>query len=152
MGINRILFSFVIPTYNAALWLEETLESWTKQIVSAFEAVVVDDGSEDGTVDVAVAFKKRLNVHVIREKHICAPVHPRNIGIRASQGKMIVHCDADDPTVPEGPKFIQRAWDSAGTRDCLFSLIALRSICKVVFCEMAFSQTTPRCGAPSAYS
>ncbi|MEJ3744804.1 glycosyltransferase [Actinomycetes bacterium KLBMP 9797] len=56
--------SVIIPTYNRAALLRRTLESLTRQDigVGAFEVLVVDDGSSDGTAEVVAGFEDRLRV------------------------------------------------------------------------------------------
>lgn len=119
MGTHGIQFSVVIPAYNAGQWLGKTLESWVLQTLRDFEVIVVDDGSDDATVAVAEAFQNRLNIQVIRERHSGAPARPCNVGIRAAQGEIIVHCDSDDLATPDRLEWIRHAWDKAGRRDCL---------------------------------
>ena len=119
MGTHGTQFSVVIPAYNAAQWLGQTLESWARQTVRDFEVIVVDDGSDDATVAVAEAFHDRLNIQVIRERRSGAPARPCNVGIRAAQGEIIVHCDADDLATPDRLEWIRHAWEKAGRRDCL---------------------------------
>lgn len=119
MGTHGILFSVVIPAYNAAQWLRQTFESWVRQTVREFEVIVVDDGSDDATVAVAEAFQHRPNIQVIRERHSGTPARPCNVGIRAEQGEIIVHCDSDDLAISDRLEWIQNAWENAGRRDCL---------------------------------
>jgi glycosyltransferase involved in cell wall biosynthesis len=119
MASTRPLFSVVIPAYNAARWLEQTLASWACQTVRNFEVIVVDDGSEDDTVALARTFEERLPLRVISEPHSGAPAHPCNVGARAAQGDLIVQCDADDLAAPDRLAGIEYAWRKAGRADCL---------------------------------
>lgn len=119
MGTHGTLFSVVIPAYNAAQWLGQTLESWSRQTVRDFEVIVVDDGSEDATVSVAEAFQGRFNIQILRERHSGAPARPCNAGIRAAKGDLIVHCDADDLASPDRLEGIQHAWEIANRCECL---------------------------------
>lgn len=119
MPVKTPQFSVVIPAYNAARWLGETLQSWACQTVREFEVIVVDDGSQDATIAVARAFQPQLNLRIIDEPHSGAPAHPCNVGILAAQGELIVQCDADDMAMPDRLEAIQYAWDAAGRRDCL---------------------------------
>ncbi|MCI0400480.1 MAG: glycosyltransferase [Gammaproteobacteria bacterium] len=112
-------FSVVIPAYNAAKWLEETLGSWVRQTVDDFEVIVVDDGSQDETVAIAHAFESRLNLRVIQERRSGAPAHPRNVGSKAARGELIVPCDADDLAAPDRLERTYFAWEMAGQRACL---------------------------------
>jgi glycosyltransferase involved in cell wall biosynthesis len=119
MSRIECFFSVVIPAYNAARWLGQTLESWVRQTVSDFEVIVVDDGSEDETVAVAQTFESRLNLRVIRERRSGAPAYPCNVGCRAARGELIVPCDADDLAAPDRLEWTRLAWNMFGRRDCL---------------------------------
>ena len=48
-----MLFSVLMPTYNSASYLEETLDSLRRQTLSDFEVVIVDDRSTDKTPAIA---------------------------------------------------------------------------------------------------
>jgi len=47
------VFSIIVPAYNVQDFIEEALESIARQSFADFEAIVVDDGSTDGTGDIA---------------------------------------------------------------------------------------------------
>lgn len=83
--------SVVIPAYNAASFLAETIASAVAQTYAAHEIIVVDDGSTDATVAVAEACGAR----VIRQENggVCAA---RNAGILAATGEWIALLDHDD--------------------------------------------------------
>ena len=56
MGIT---FSFIIPTYNSKKTIIRAIESVTKQLdKSEYEIIIVDDGSQDGTVELVHDFMK----------------------------------------------------------------------------------------------
>ncbi len=83
--------SVVIPAYNAASFIAETIESARAQTLQPLEIVVIDDGSADDTSAVASA----LGCRVIRQANggVCAA---RNAGILAAQGDWIALLDHDD--------------------------------------------------------
>jgi glycosyltransferase involved in cell wall biosynthesis len=111
--------SVVIPAYNAERWLGPTLESFTRQTVTDFEVIVVDDGSQDGTVAIAESFRDRLDLTIIRGERSGAPARPSNVGTRAARSAFIVPCDADDLATPDRIERMQQAWEAVGRRDCL---------------------------------
>src|SRR5581483_8797800 len=51
MGLSGELASIILPTYNRAYCLPATLDSVLRQSYRAFEIVIIDDGSSDGTAD-----------------------------------------------------------------------------------------------------
>lgn len=91
-----VLVSVVIPAFNAAATIGETLCSVRAQSFSNLEIIVVDDGSTDATADVAgrhAAVDAR--VRVIRQAN-AGVAAARNTGWMASTGEMIAFVDADD--------------------------------------------------------
>jgi len=88
------LVSILIPCYNARPWLAPTLESALAQTWPAREIIVVDDGSRDGSVEVARTFADR-GVKVIAQENRGASA-TRNCAYRLSQGEFIQYLDADD--------------------------------------------------------
>ncbi len=85
--------SVVIPAYNARQHLTECLESvFRQEVASAFEVIVVDDGSTDGTRDCLSAFP---SVVYLAQSNL-GPAAARNAGIARSRGTFIAFLDADD--------------------------------------------------------
>jgi glycosyltransferase involved in cell wall biosynthesis len=95
-GAPRI--SAVIPAYNAASFIRRALQSVLAQTLPAWEIIVVDDGSKDGTADfVAQNFP---SVRVFRQQN-AGPGAARNHGVREASGEWIGLLDADDMWLPE---------------------------------------------------
>lgn len=91
------LVSVVIPAYNAGLYLEEARRSVLEQGCRRLEVVVVDDGSADQTVEVALSFGPQVRVLV--QQHAGAGA-ARNTGVAAVQGELLAFLDADDLWTP----------------------------------------------------
>lgn len=92
--------SVVIPAFNAALTLRETLESLANQTRMADEVIVIDDGSTDETAEIARSFADRLpGLQVISEGN-AGVSRARNKGIAASSGVYVAPLDADDVCHP----------------------------------------------------
>jgi len=88
-----VLISFVVPAHNEERLLPETLRSIRSAagaVGMPFEVVVADDGSTDGTGEIASAFGAR--VVRIEARQIAVA---RNAGARASRGEVLVFVDAD---------------------------------------------------------
>ena len=88
------LVSIIIPSYNAVSTLDETLDCVCQQSWPDLEVIVVDDGSTDGTADLAERYEDE-RVRVIRNQNAGA-CHARNVGIEAANGDYIQFLDADD--------------------------------------------------------
>ncbi len=91
------LVSVVIPCYNQAHFLGEAIESVLAQTHRSFEVVVVDDGSTDGTSEVAGRYPK---VRLVRQENRGLS-GARNSGLAVSEGEYVVFLDADDRLLPE---------------------------------------------------
>ena len=94
---NEHLISVVIPVYNRAWLIEESVRSVLSQTCQDFEIVIVDDGSKDATP----AVLERLVKGDRRIKCLQHPVNrgaqaARNTGIRAARGRWIAFLDSDD--------------------------------------------------------
>lgn len=89
--------SVVIPCYNGAKYLRETLESALAQTHPPLEVLVVDDGSTDDSAVIAESFGPP--VRVIRQPNQGESV-ARNRGIEESQGEWVALLDADDLWLP----------------------------------------------------
>jgi glycosyltransferase involved in cell wall biosynthesis len=92
------LVSILIPCYNAASYLAETLESALAQTWPSCEIIVVDDGSTDGSLDVARKFEGR-GVRVFTQSNAGAAA-ARNRALRESRGEFLQYLDADDLISP----------------------------------------------------
>ena len=95
--------SVVIPAYQAADYIADTLASVASQTLLPHELIVVDDGSMDATFEVVEGFAIKhphLVIHLVREPH-CGPGAARNIGVKKASSFWIAFLDADDIWHPE---------------------------------------------------
>jgi len=89
--------SVIIPAWNAEKYLAESLASVTAQTLASHEIIVVDDGSTDGTVDLAATIPG-VRVMGIAHAGIGAA---RNAGVREASGDLLAFLDADDRWSPD---------------------------------------------------
>ena len=102
--------SVIIPCYNCAALVKETLDSLASQTFQDFEVVCVNDGSTDETLSVLEQWKVKNAVQMqIISKPNGGVSSARNAGIQAAKGKYLLFLDADDLYHPE---FIQRLLDA----------------------------------------
>jgi len=100
----RPAVSVIMPVLNAAPYLPKAIESILDQSFADLELIVVDDGSDDGSREIAAGYARRDR----RVRHIALQRDPRtasgarasNIGIGIAQGDYIARMDADDIAVP----------------------------------------------------
>lgn len=90
--------SVIIPAYNAAPWIAETIDSVLNQTFQDFEVIVVDDGSTDGTTEIVKNYKSQVQYLYKNNGGVGSA---RNTGIRAARGRYIACVDADDLWLPE---------------------------------------------------
>lgn len=110
------LVSILIPCYNAAPWLRETLESAFAQTWPAVEVILVDDGSKDDSVAIARTFEGR-GLKVITQPNAGAAT-ARNAAWKASRGAWLQFLDADDLLAPDK---IERQLAAADGVDLIYS-------------------------------
>ena len=94
------MFSIILPCYNAEATIVQTLESLCAQTFGDWEAICVDDGSGDGTVDLvlkAAMDDPRIRIGSNPGK---GPSQARNFGAMIAQGAILAFCDADDIWLP----------------------------------------------------
>jgi len=91
-----LLVSIIIPSYNHAIYLPETLDSVLSQTYTNWECIIVNDGSSDNTEEIARQYcKKDARFKYIYQKN-SGPATARNTGIINSKGKFILPLDSDD--------------------------------------------------------
>jgi len=83
--------SVIIPVYNSASHLEACLTSLRQWAAGPLELIVVDDGSTDGSMEVA----RRFGARTLSTGARAGPAKARNIGARAARGEILFFLDAD---------------------------------------------------------
>ena len=89
--------SVIIASYNQAHFLHEAIESVLAQTYAGRELIVVDDGSTDGTQEIAQRYPDLSYVY----QENAGPSAARNAGVKRSRGEYLVFLDADDRLLPE---------------------------------------------------
>jgi len=95
------VISVIIPAYNRALFLEQSIRSVVAQTRACGELIVVDDGSTDDTRLRVAGFAAQtaiplLYIHQDNQGAAAA----RNTGIKAAHGELLAFLDSDDRFVP----------------------------------------------------
>lgn len=89
------LVSIIMPTYNCAKFIKETIESVINQTYESWELVIVDDCSNDNTEEVVASFNdKRIKYHKL-EKNSGAAV-ARTTAMKMATGNYMAFLDSDD--------------------------------------------------------
>lgn len=93
------LISIIIPVYNGEKTIRETVQSALNQSFTDFELIVINDGSQDATLDIVSSFSD-ARVKVFSFTNGGLPVS-RNRGISLANGEYISFLDADDLWTPD---------------------------------------------------
>src|SRR2546427_3382564 len=93
----RPLLSIVTPSYNQAAFLEETIRSVLEQDYEPLEYVVVDDGSTDGSAEIAQRYADRLTL--VQQENAGQPA-AINRGFARTSGELMGYLNSDDTLLP----------------------------------------------------
>jgi len=94
------LVSIIMPSYNTAKFIGETINSVLSQTYNNWELIIVDDCSNDNTDEVVASFDDKRIKYIKNEKNSGAAVS-RNRALREAKGKWIAFLDSDDLWLPE---------------------------------------------------
>lgn len=96
---SDIFFSIIIPTYNRASFIKETVDSVLMQRYNFYEVVIIDDGSTDDTESII----KQIGSPVIRYQKIENSERgaARNYGVKIARGDYVTFLDSDDQLYPD---------------------------------------------------
>jgi glycosyltransferase involved in cell wall biosynthesis len=94
---NPIDFSLLLPVYNAESFLIDTLKSISEIEYSAFEVIIINDGSTDSSKGICLDFcKKFSNFKFYENEKNIGLIKTLNKGLLLANGKYIVRVDSDD--------------------------------------------------------
>src|SRR5690606_927984 len=97
--MKQPLVSIIIPTFNRAHLIGETLDSVLSQTYTNWECIVVDDGSTDSTDALLASYCEkdaRIQYHHRPKEHLSGGNGARNYGFKLSKGEYIQWFDSDD--------------------------------------------------------
>jgi glycosyltransferase involved in cell wall biosynthesis len=94
--MSAALVSCVVPVFNGERYLRETLDTIVGQTWSPLEVIVADDGSTDGTREIAESAGARY----VRQPNR-GPAAARNLGLGVTEGEFVAFLDSDDLWHPE---------------------------------------------------
>jgi|GEM_PF-2198134 len=92
--------SIVMPAYNAATFLQKTLNAALSQTFRDFELIIVDDASSDGTAKLAAGFGDS-RIRLIQHERNKGVAGATNTGLHAARGQYIIMMDHDDVSMPD---------------------------------------------------
>lgn len=98
MDLDKLV-SVIVPCYNQALYLPETLQSVLDQTYPHWECIIVNDGSSDNTEEIAKEWCSKDNRFIYVKKENGGLSSARNAGLQIAKGDYIQFLDSDDTIV-----------------------------------------------------
>ena len=126
-GSRPPLLSVVLPIYNVEAYLAECLDSILAQDLASFEVIVVDDGSPDGSLDIARAYARRdrrIRIHRQANGGLGAA---RNAGLRRARGRYLMFVDSDDRLPVGAFSALVRSCERSGSDLAVGSIVRFNS-------------------------
>ena len=99
--------SIIIPLYNAAAFVERAAKSVASQAFDGLEAVAVDNGCSDNSLNECLKYLPEVNTVSVIIQENAGLSAARNAGIRAASGEHVLFLDADDFLLPDALKNIR---------------------------------------------
>ena len=99
---KTVPISVIMTVYNSEKYIAEAIESILNQTFQDFEFIIIDDGSTDKSLEIALNYQKhdaRIQVH--RHEQNIGIVGGRNTGLQLAKGKYIAWMDSDDVSTSE---------------------------------------------------
>ena len=97
MENNRCIVSVIVPVYNAAEFIEETIRTVQAQSLGEWELLLVDDCSNDNSCDIIERYMALdSRIQLIRQEKNGGAAAARNTGVLKARGRYICFLDADD--------------------------------------------------------
>lgn len=90
--------SVIIASHNHQDYIAQALDSVERQTFQDFEIIVIDDGSTDGTVEVARSLASRAKIFTQENRGVVAA---RNRGLSLAKGQYVCFVDSDDLILPD---------------------------------------------------
>lgn len=97
MNSRMVSVSVIVPVYNVELYIDKCLDSLVRQTLETIEIIIVNDGSLDGSADIAKSYLKQYPDKIrYFEKENGGLSDARNYGMQCATGKYIAFLDSDD--------------------------------------------------------
>lgn len=100
--MGKFFVSIIIPSYNCANYIRETIESILAQTYQNWELLITDDCSTDNSVNVIQSYvEKDTRIKLLKLDVNSGAGAARNNSIKEANGRFIAFCDSDDRWFPE---------------------------------------------------
>ena len=124
--------SVIIPVFNVVDYLRETLDCIVGQTYTDWELILVDDGSTDGSLDVAKEYCAKDSRISLFQRDTLPKGAPncRNIGFEKARGEYLIYLDSDDIIAPY---CFQQRVDYIKSNDCDFAVFPMMGFYETLF-------------------
>lgn len=122
---NSEIISIIVPVFNVEKFIGRCIKSIRNQSYKNFEAIIVDDGSKDKSIEIAKKYIENDTRFVILNKVNGGLSSARNYGLDKIKGKYVVFIDSDDYV---SEYYLDNLY-SAITQDCEVDIAVSRIIC-----------------------
>lgn len=95
------LVSIIMPSYNTAKYIAESIQSVLDQTYKNLELIIVDDFSTDNTDEIVRPFLVDERIHYLKNELNSGAAVSRNRALREAKGRWIAFLDSDDLWMPE---------------------------------------------------
>lgn len=95
------LVSIIMPSFNTAKFIEESIHSVLQQTYTNWELIIVDDCSKDNTDEIVAPFLVDSRIRYLKNEVNSGAALSRNYALREAKGKWIAFLDSDDLWEPE---------------------------------------------------
>jgi glycosyltransferase involved in cell wall biosynthesis len=126
--------SIIIPVYNVAPYLRECLDSIQEQTFKDFEAILVDDGSTDGSGEICDWYASKYKRFKVIHKSNGGVSSARNMGLDIAQGEYIGFVDPDDFIDPDFYKRLYSCMIENNADLCISGINVINERGLSVFC------------------
>ena len=93
------LISVIMPVFNSAKFIKESIKSILSQTYTKFELIIINDGSTDNTIKIISRFRDS-RIIILSNKQRLGVAKSLNIGLKVVRGTFIARMDADDISLP----------------------------------------------------
>jgi hypothetical protein len=118
--VNEPWLSVIMPTYNGAAYLADTLASIHRQSDKQIEVIAVDDGSSDDTLAILNTYANWLPLRIIARIRVGNWVANTNVGLNEARGKYVCFLHQDDLWLPGRLRTLRRLvhWEPQAALYC----------------------------------
>lgn len=116
--MTQVSTSIILPAYNRARFIGQTIESVIHQTDQDWELIIIDDGSTDDTHDV-VANYRDPRIRYVKQANAGASM-ARNTGISLAVGKWIACIDSDDEMLPHNLQSLRAVMEAQPASGCTY--------------------------------